>query len=111
VRERLNTQSEIALTGRALSAITEPLDHLVVDYHILCRNIATCVPGQENFSLNAEAFGVFIQMRNKIAHTGSGGITVTDTEIEQLLQFFRVFCVCLAQVVHNNLPKNSTGKR
>jgi hypothetical protein len=52
----------------------------------------------------------FIKTRNRLAHTGSGGIIVTEDEIEVLLRFFGIFSTILARVVHSKLPKKRSGK-
>jgi hypothetical protein len=51
----------------------------------------------------------FGQMRNKIAHTGSSGIVVTESDFEQLLSFFRIFGRAMAQVVESDLAKRQRG--
>ena len=47
----------------------------------------------------------FGQTRNKIAHTGSGGIVVTDSDFQQLLNFFRAFARALQSVTEAELAK------
>lgn len=47
----------------------------------------------------------FGQMRNKIAHSGSSGVVVTEFDFQRLLQFFRVFGRTLAQIVDTDLSK------
>jgi hypothetical protein len=47
----------------------------------------------------------FGQMRNKIAHTGSSGIVITESDFEQLLNFFKVFSHVLVKVVEADLKK------
>jgi hypothetical protein len=47
----------------------------------------------------------FGQRRNKIAHTGSSGIVVTESDFEQLLRFFRAFARALTSVVEVELAK------
>jgi RiboL-PSP-HEPN len=51
---------------------------------------------------NLKQFG---KMRNKIAHSGSSGLVVTELEFERLLQFFRVFGRTLIGVVQTDLSK------
>jgi hypothetical protein len=146
-------------TGYALKTAAEPPDHLVFDYHLLCRNIGSCIPDSENFRLNAEAFTLlvwsvapkhltdmfhkvgidlnmdefgktqalreilgtsgtrqtanaaeeylrkFIQTRNRIAHTGSGGITIAESDVVMAVGFFRAFSGTLADLVHKGLEK------
>src|SRR5437773_3698914 len=46
-------------TGRALTTIMQPLDHVTVDYSALAGNLATCVSGATTFTLNADAFTLF----------------------------------------------------
>jgi hypothetical protein len=48
----------------------------------------------------------FIRKRNKIAHTSSGGIAVTETDIIQMVKFLRTFGGSLALVVTEKLSKN-----
>ncbi len=48
----------------------------------------------------------FAQMRNKIAHTGSSGIVVNQSDVEQLLIFFRAFGRALARAVEKDLTKH-----
>ena len=57
--EKIRSQN-ILRTGRALTTIREPPDHIVVNYHALAKQLATCVTGAESFTLNAEAFTLFI---------------------------------------------------
>lgn len=47
----------------------------------------------------------FGQTRNKIAHTGSSGIVISEPDLEQLLAFFRTFAGALASVVETELAK------
>jgi hypothetical protein len=47
----------------------------------------------------------FGQTRNKIAHTGSSGIVVTETDFDQLLTFFRIFSRALTTVVEIEIAK------
>ena len=51
---------------------------------------------------NLKQFG---KMRNKIAHSGSSGLVVTESEFERLVQFFRVFGRTLIGVVEFDLSK------
>lgn len=51
---------------------------------------------------NLRQFG---KMRNKIAHSGSSGLVVTELDFERLLQFFRVFGRTLVKVVETDLSK------
>jgi hypothetical protein len=137
----------VVRTGRALTTIGEPPDHVVVNYSELASQLATCVTGAKSFILNPEAFTLFvssvssghledifdvigikvdwdgfgreqkfetifatrgaratgkavaehldrlIKLRNRIAHSGAGGVTVTDDEVEDYIEFFRVFSV------------------
>lgn len=148
-------------TGQALGSIFEPLDHFDFDYYELCKNLGTCVPGNEEFTLNAEVFsiyvsnmspehlvgalsrlgvdlnwdelggdaglqqlfggtgvretaneiqgylGEFIKKRNKLAHTGGGGMIFTSEEVEEFLTFFRLFSKRLAQVLQKRLKKGA----
>ncbi len=47
----------------------------------------------------------FGQTRNKIAHTGSSGIVVAETDFDQLLKVFRVFSRALTSVVEVEIAK------
>ena len=47
----------------------------------------------------------FGQTRNKIAHTGSGGIVVTEADFRQLLTFFRAFASALRSITETELAK------
>jgi hypothetical protein len=47
-------------TGQALDSIFEPLDHFDFDYYELCKNIGTCIPGSEEFMLNANVFSIYV---------------------------------------------------
>jgi len=47
----------------------------------------------------------FGQTRNKISHTGSTGIVITESEFRQFLKFFRTFSSSLASVVETDLRK------
>jgi len=150
--ERIRAQN-ILRTGRALTTIREPPDHVVVDYHALAKQLATCVAGADSFILNADAFTLFIssvsprhltdlcdsigitlnwddfgresgletmlatkgvratgkavadyldkfiKLRNRFSHTGTGGVIVTDSEIQNYIRFFRLFASALAQTV------------
>jgi hypothetical protein len=144
-------------TGQALATVFEPLDHFEFNYYELCKNLGTCLPGSETFTLNADVFGLyisnmspehlvdalgrlgvslnwdelgsdaglqelfggtgaretanniqvylseFIKKRNKLAHTGSGGLTFSSEEIEEFLKFFRLLSKRLAQVIQKRL--------
>jgi len=148
-------------TGQALDSVFEPLDHFDFDYYELCKNLGTCVPGNEEFTLNAEVFSIhvsnlipdhlnkaigrlgvslnwdelgsdaglqelfggtgaretandiqdylkeFIKKRNKLAHTGSGGLTFTSEEVDEFLKFFRLFSKRLAQVLQKRLKQSA----
>jgi hypothetical protein len=50
----------VYFTGRALSTIFEPLDHFQVDYHLFAKNLATCESNAKSFTMNVEAFSIFI---------------------------------------------------
>lgn len=47
----------------------------------------------------------FGKMRNKIAHSGSSGLVVTELDFDRLLQFFRAFGRTLTMVVETDLSK------
>jgi hypothetical protein len=49
----------------------------------------------------------FGQTRNKIAHTGSSGVTVSESDMQQLLAFFRSFSRALAGAVEPEVDKRS----
>jgi hypothetical protein len=49
-------------TGIALQTIHEPLDHLVLDYEGLGKNLGTCFNGSNDYSLNADAFTIFMSV-------------------------------------------------
>jgi hypothetical protein len=49
----------------------------------------------------------FGQMRNKIAHSGSSGVVVAESDLEQLLQFFRPFGRALATIVETDVAKHA----
>jgi hypothetical protein len=53
---------------------------------------------------------LFIRKRNKICHSGSGGIAVSDGDIEQLIKFFRVFSAALTRTVEEKIRKRIRGK-
>ncbi len=146
-------------TGQALQTVFEPLDHLDFDYELLCRNLGTCCKGVSSFTLNADAFSMyissvapnhlvevmkrigvslewdhlgqdaqmqklfnkggaretakaiqswlstFVKTRNKISHGGTGGVLVTQADIEQMLVFFRLFSKVLSSVIQTNVQK------
>jgi HEPN superfamily RiboL-PSP-like protein len=48
----------------------------------------------------------FGQTRNKIAHTGSSGVVVTEADFDQLLMFFRTFGRALTSVLEAELAKH-----
>lgn len=50
-----------------------------------------------------EFLKTFGQKRNKIAHTGSSGVVVTETEIDDILILFRIFATGLASAVEKEL--------
>ncbi len=52
-----------------------------------------------------ESLRNFARTRNKIAHSGSGGIVVTETDLEQLLRLFRTFAVALTSVIETALEE------
>ncbi len=142
VPEGIQNQN-IYFTGRALSAVREPPDHLSVDYITMAIELGACRPGAQKFKLNAAAFAMFItnltplhlvevcrsvgvkldwdyfgriavfeticgskgtratanavsarlaesvKLRNRIAHTGAGGVTVSEDVVNGHLTFFR----------------------
>jgi hypothetical protein len=45
----------------------------------------------------------FGRKRNKIAHTGSSGVVVNESELEQLLKFFRVFARGLCGLIETEI--------
>jgi hypothetical protein len=49
----------------------------------------------------------FGKTRNKIAHSGSSGILVTDSEREEFLTFFRALASALVHVVAADLAKRN----
>jgi hypothetical protein len=51
---------------------------------------------------NLKQFG---KMRNKIAHSGSSGLVVTETDLERLLRFFRAFGKALIKIVEKDVSK------
>lgn len=160
--EKMRMQN-VLRTGRALTTIREPPDHILVDYHTLAKQLTTCVAGAETFTLNADAFTLFIssvsprhlidvcdsigitmnwddfgreerfetmlatrgvratgkavaehldnfiKLRNRFAHTGAGGVIVTDGEVENYIQFFRLFTTQLAHLVATNVESARNG--
>ena len=52
----------------------------------------------------------FVQKRNRIAHCGSGGLVVTDGDIERLIEFFRVFSRSLAGIVEARIADTVRGR-
>jgi len=50
----------IALTGRLLSSIDEPKDHLAFNYDALVANLASCTVGSKSFRLNSAAFSAAV---------------------------------------------------
>lgn len=50
-------KNHIDLTGRILSTINSPPDHINVDFDKLCRQIATCYAGTANYTFNTEIAG------------------------------------------------------
>jgi hypothetical protein len=52
-----------------------------------------------------ESLKKFGRMRNKIAHSGSTGLAVSESELEQLLKFFRVFARGFSNVVAAGIKK------
>jgi RiboL-PSP-HEPN len=157
--EKVRMQN-ILRTGRVLTTIGEPPDHITVDYNKLAKQLATCIAGADTFTLNAEAFTLFIsvvspqhlttvcdsvgvmvdwddfgrektfesmletkgvhatgkavadqldkftKLRNRFAHTGAGGMVVTDGEVESFIRFFRVFASTLAPLVARKLKSS-----
>jgi hypothetical protein len=151
-------------SGQALATIAEPIDHFLVDYAKVAQNLATCASGTSSYTLNAEAFTIyvsnttpkhvidvfrrigvsiewndlgqvkllrnafgkkdtaetarsiesflfdFIRLRNRIAHTGSGGASVTESEIVFYIGVLRAFGEALAEVVTEKLEKNISEK-
>lgn len=45
----------------------------------------------------------FVSLRNRIAHTGAGGITVSDMDVEDYIKFFRAFAPRLVTYVEGKL--------
>lgn len=52
----------------------------------------------------------FGKMRNKIAHSGSSGLVISESDFERLLQFFRAFGRTLTKVVETGLSKHIARK-
>jgi len=52
-----------------------------------------------------ESLKRFGRTRNKIAHSGSGGVVVTESDLRQLLKFFRTFSGALIAFVETELRK------
>lgn len=52
-----------------------------------------------------ESLKQFGRARNRVAHSGSGGILITDSEIEQLLKLFRSLGRGLCSIVQNDLAR------
>lgn len=148
-------------SGQALGSVFEPLDYFDFDYYELCKNLGTCIPGSEDFTLNAGVFSIqvskltpeqltkaiarigvnlnwdevggdvglqkllggtapretandiqnylseFIKKRNRLAHTGSGGLTFTSEEVEEFLTFFRLLGKRLVQVLEKQLRQST----
>jgi RiboL-PSP-HEPN len=67
--------------------------------------------GKQDTRETAKAIEEFLkrfgQTRNKIAHSGNTGIVVTESDLEQLLKFFRAFAVALSAVVETQLSKRA----
>jgi hypothetical protein len=53
-----------------------------------------------------ESLKRFGRIRNKVAHSGSGGVVVTETDLEQLLRFFRTFASSLTSIVDAELAES-----
>lgn len=53
----------------------------------------------------------FVRTRNRLAHTGSGGIIITDDQLDDYLQFFRLFAKRLVEVLKQRLPKELKAKQ
>lgn len=156
VPEGIQAQN-IYFTGRALSAVREPPDHLSIDYITLAKQLSACVADSQKFKLNAGAFAMFItnltpshlsdvcrsigvklnwdyfgkiavfeticgtkgtratanavsdrlgdavKLRNRIAHTGAGGVTVTEDMVSSNLAFFRALGQNLTAFVGSEL--------
>jgi hypothetical protein len=52
-----------------------------------------------------ETLKQFGRTRNKVAHSGSGGVVVSDSDLEQLLRLFRMFSRGLCAVVQAGVAK------
>jgi hypothetical protein len=52
----------------------------------------------------------FGKTRNKIAHSGSSGVVVTESDLERLLQFFRAFGRTLTRIVEADLSKRKAPR-
>ena len=53
------TRNNIYYTGRLLTTIHEPLDHLDIDFARLCRNLGSCSDPNNVLEINPEAFSAF----------------------------------------------------
>jgi hypothetical protein len=49
----------ILRSGHALATITEPPDHVGLNYDVLCSNLGTCSEKSQSVVLNADAFALF----------------------------------------------------
>jgi hypothetical protein len=52
-----------------------------------------------------------IRKRNKIAHSGSGGVAISDSEFTQTIKFFRFFSEALSKTVGESLAKSVTKRK
>ncbi len=50
-----------------------------------------------------EELGAFIANRNRIAHSGGGGLSVTATDVEQVIQLLKLFSQELGSQLKNHL--------
>lgn len=47
----------------------------------------------------AAQLSAFTKLRNTIAHVGTGGVVVTDNDVEGFIRFFRILAVCLEDAI------------
>jgi translation initiation factor 1 (eIF-1/SUI1) len=91
--EKVRVQN-IFRTGRALTTIREPPEHMTVDYNNLAKRLATCLAGADSFTLNAEAFTLFISTvspRHLLDVCDSVGITVVWDDFGREKKFESMF--------------------
>ena len=89
--------------AEVLRRIGVTLDWNVIGRHSSVRAALDMKKTNETATAAQRYLKTFINNRNKLAHTGSGGISVSPTDLETSIKFFRGFVDALTEAMHSQL--------